>query len=175
MKYILYYRTRLAEPQASDEAMEQQRDGAELIKSKGNEIEGEYIEDERAPAGKPEMNPRPKLRKAFEQVARLRKEGCKAQLAIMRIGPIGTGDPFEWFDESERSEENWIILYEHLDARGEAGELLRQYRGVIDPDYGIEYFLHEAALDDFYRRKGMTGFGDDREDKTGSADDLDDV
>ncbi len=175
MKYVLYYRTRLGEPKASDEAMEQQRAGAELIKSQGNEIEAEYIEDESAPVGKPEMNSRPKLRMAFKHVASLRAEGCEAQLAIMRIGPIGTGDPFEWFDESERSEENWLILYEHLDARGEAGQLLRQYRGVIDPDYGIEYFQHEAALADFYRRKGMTGFGDDREDARGSAEDLDDV
>ena len=93
----------------------------------------------------------------------------------MRTGLIGTGDPFEWFDESERSEENPIILYEHLDARGEAGDLLRQYRGVIDPDYGVEYFLHEAALADFYRRRGMAGFGDASEDDTGIAEGLDDV
>lgn len=153
MKYVLYYRYRLGEPEASAFAMEQQREAAELIKSDGGEVEAEYIEYEIAQAGEDETDPRPKLRMAFEHVARLREQACDAQLAILRVARIGTGDPFDWVDESAWAPEQRLIISEGLEARGEAGELLRKYRGRIDPDWGFEYFLQEIAEADFHRRQ----------------------
>jgi len=140
VKYILYYRYRLGESEASEAAMEQQREAAELLKSDGHEIEAEYIEYEIAAAGE-ETDPRPKLRMAFEHVATLREQGIEAQLAILRIASIGSGDPLEWIEEDPASDATSIKEVDFLEARGEAGELLRKYRGVIDPIWGFEYFL----------------------------------
>jgi hypothetical protein len=153
MKYILYYRHRLGEDEASHAAMEQQREGAELLKSSRHETEAEYIEYEAAPPGQPELEPRPKLRLAFDHVAKLRAAGHDAQLTILRIGSIGEGDAFECVDESARTPENPVIEVEYLDASGEAGELLHKYRGVIDPDWGFEYALHQISVEDLFRRK----------------------
>lgn len=154
--YIVYHRYRLGEPEASEAAMTQQRQAVDLLISWGHEVEAEYIEFEAASAGEAQLEPRPKLRMAFEHVARLRANGSEAQLAILRIAAIGSGNPFDWINESARTEADPIVVLEQLDALGEAGELLRRHRGIIDPDWGFECELQQIAAEDYFRRKKPT-------------------
>lgn len=92
--YIVYFRTRPEEPQASEDALRQQRTAAQAFVRGGDEIIAQFTEQEFASAGKGAVDARPQLEKALQAVLLLRTNGREAELAVLRVDAIGSGIQF---------------------------------------------------------------------------------
>ncbi len=99
IRYVVYYRYRPSDREASEEAFCQQQAVVESLVAQGHEIVGEFMEFESADPDESWLEARPQLKLAYEMARRL-----NCELAILRVDPIGEGDefynpiPFSWGD-----------------------------------------------------------------------------